>query len=778
MRICLARVHAALIGACALMFLAAVPAVAQTGGSLSGTVTRAETGEALTGAAVILEELRQTTRTAADGSYRFDGLAPGVYHVSVRAAGYSSRRAEVDVPASGATLDIEVAFDLHFYEVTTVGPTPRPQFEAYQPTSVLAGQELAKEIEGTIGATLASEPGVAMRSIGPGTTRPVIRGLDGDRIVVLQDGQRTGDLSSQSGDHGVVVNPASARRIEVVRGPATLLYGGNAIGGLVNVITDQIPTERVDGASGNVIVDFGSNAREGAGAGNVRLGNGNFALNIGGGGRNARDFSTPDGTVGNSQARAGFFNVGAAWTGRRSYFGAGFSYDDTKYGIPFFPHDDDDDDHDEDHDDHDDHDDDHDDDAHEDVTLNPQRKAFTLRAGARDLDGMFNAYRATLGVKLYDHTEFEDGEVGTIFNNDTLEGELLLSHRPTGRLTGSVGGWFMNREFEAIGAEALSPPIDQRSAALFLYEELTWPHATVQFGGRIDRTSFEPARDVPSRDFTNVSGSVGLLLRPEAASDNLVFAASVARAARNPALEELYFFGTHFGNRSFEIGNPDLASERALGVDLSVRARAGRLAGEVTVFRNDIKDFIFRNPISEREYEEREEEFEERFGHHDDDHDGHGHGGEFPFIEFVGADSVLWGFEAHGDVELTSRLHAELTYDWVRGQRKADSRPLPRIPPQRLIAGLRYRQNAFQAGGSVTLAGEQNRVIGSETATEGYTMLRLFTSYSFNAGGVLNTITARLENATDTLYRNHLNYLKDDLPEIGRNVRLVYTVGF
>lgn len=761
-------VSAPWLGALALVFVAVLPAAAQQGASLSGTVTRAGTGDPLTGATVILEELRRTTRTAADGSYRFDDLEPAVYHISVRAQGYSSRRAEVEVGSEGATLDVEVEFDLHFYEVVSVSPSPRPQFEAYQPTSVLAGQDLARQLEGTIGGTLASEPGIAVRSLGPGPARPVIRGLDGDRIVVLQDGQRTGDLSSQSGDHGVTVNPASAQRIEVVRGPATLLYGANAIGGLVNVITDQIPTEKVEGASGNFTFDFGSNAGEGAGAGDVHWGNGNFALHLGGGGRRTGEFSTPEGEVDNSQSRSGFFSLGGAWTGDRSYVGASFAYDDTKYGIPFLPREDDDDDHDDD--DHDD------DDDHEEVTLTPTRQAFTFRAGARDLDGVLTAYRGTLGVKRYEHTEFEDDEVGTIFNNDTIEGELLLSHRPVGRLSGTVGGWFLNRDFQAVGPEALSPPIDQRGLALFLYEEVTWPHATLQFGGRLDRTAFEPSEDLPNRDFTNVSGSLGLLVRPEAASDNLVLAASVARAARNPALEELYFFGPHPGNLAFEIGNPDLRSERALGVDVSVRARAGRVRGEVTVFRNDIKDFIFRNPISEDEFEDREDEFEERFGHHDDD--DHHHGGTFPFVEFVGADSVLWGFEAHADVDLTPNLRLDVTYDWVRGQLKAPGRPLPRIPPYRVITGLRYRLNAFQAGGSVTVAGEQSRVSGAETTTDGYAMVRLFTSYSFQSGGVLNTVTARLDNATDKLYRNHLNFLKDDLPEIGRNFKLVYSIGF
>jgi iron complex outermembrane receptor protein len=764
----------------AVLVLVVVPVWAQTGASVSGKVTR-DNGDAMGGAAVVLDELKREVRTGEDGTYRFDNVLPGNYHVSVRAEGYSTRRTEVTVTEQGATLDLVVELDLHFAEVVSVSPTTRSQFESYQPTSVLAGQELTKQLEGTIGATLESQPGMAMRSIGPGPARPVIRGLDGDRIVVLEDGQRVGDLSSQSADHGVTVNPAAARRIEVVRGPASLLYGANAIGGLVNVITDQIPTEPVQGAHGNFTFDLGSNSAEGAGAGDVHVGNGRFALHVGGGGRRASEFSTPEGEVENSQRHSTFGSVGLSWTGARSYFGGSVAIDDNEYGIPEVEDGHDEEDGNDEGDDHDEEDEDH---AHEDVVLTPQRKAFTLRAGARNLDGVLSSYRATFGVRRYDHTEFEAGEVGTVFNNDTEEAELMLTHRPAGRLSGTVGGWFLNRAFAAFGPEALSPPIDQRGLAFFVYEEVTWPHVTFQFGGRVDRTTFKPAETLPDRDFTEFSGSVGLLVQPARNNDDLVIAFSLARAARNPALEELYFFGPHPGNLSFEIGNPDLESERAIGFDVSLRARAERVRGEITFFNNSIKDFIFRNPISEEEFEEREEEFDDRFGvdHGDDDgdgdDDGHGHSDEFPFVEFVGADSRLYGIEAHADVTLTDVLTAEFTYDWVRGALSASGAPLPRIPPYRFMAGLRYQRNALQVGGNVTAVAEQDRVFGAEEPTPGYALLKLFGSYSFAAGGVTNTITARLDNATNKLYRNHLNYLKEVLPEVGRNFKVVYSVSF
>ncbi len=715
--------------ACALVVatLVVTPALAQTGTTLRGKVTQGESNLPMAGALVVIDELRREARADAEGSYVFEGVPPGQYHVGVRAEGYSTKRIEMTMGTTPATLNLAIDFDLHFAEVLSVSPNARPQFESYQATTVLDGQELTKTIESTIGATLSEAPGVAIRAFGPGPARPVIRGLDGDRVAVLEDGQRMGDLSSQSGDHAVSTNPAAATRIEVVRGPATLLYGANAIGGLVNVITDSIPSEKTQGTAGRFIMDLTSNGGQTGGAGDVHVGNGKFALHFGGAGRRAGNYTTPEGEVDNSQSRSALGQVGAAWTGERSYAGASYGYDDTNYGIPIV--------------------------EGGSISLTPKRHSFSARAGGKNLGGWLQSYRATLGVRRYEHSELAGGEVGTTFNNDTVEGELLLSHKRAGTLVGSFGGWFMTRAFEVTGAEALSPPVDQRAYAAFLYEEIESPHATLQFGGRLDHVNYEPAGGLRARDFNEFSGSVGLLLKPQATNDNFVVAVNIARAARYPALEELYYLGPHPGNLAFEVGNPDLEAEHALGLDLSLRARGKRFEGEVTFFRNDIKNYIFREPTGEIE-------------------------DEFPVVNNVAADSVLMGIEAHGDLKLTSELTAEVTYDWVQGELRASGDALPRIPPFRVLGGLTYQKNAFQIGGSVQAVADQTRVFGEELPTGGYVTAKFFAAYSFDRGGVLNTITARLDNAADKLYRNHLNYLKDVLPEVGRSFKLVYALGF
>ena len=734
-------------------FLFAVPiAAAQTGVRVSGLLLNSVTGAPVAGT-VVIDELKQETQSSPDGTFAFETVPPGNYHFTARAAKFRTRRTEVVVKDGTGPLTLTIDPEIHYEEVISVSPDARSQFESYQPTTVLAGQELDKQLEMSLGETLESQPGVASRSFGPAPARPVIRGLDGDRVLILQDGQRVGDLSSQSGDHGVPINPAAAQRIEVVRGPATLLYGANAIGGLVNVITDEIPREKLQGAEGSFTLDLGSGAREAAGAGDVHVGNGTFALHAGGSARRSGDVRTPDGSIENSQSRGGTASMGLSWTGDKGFFGGSYGYDDTKYGIPVI--------------------------EEGTIQLTPRRHAFNLRAGAQGLDGVFDSFRATIGHRRYKHEELEGDEVGTLFTNNSSEVEVLGSHRAVGLLKGSIGGWVLDRAFAAVGAEALSPPIDQRAFAGLVYEELTWPHVTFQFGGRVERTQFKPLGE-PERDFTTTSGSVGLLLRPAAANDNVTIALSIARAVRNPALEELFFFGEHHGNFAFEIGNPDLGAEKGVGFDVSLRWRSARASGEVTYFRNDIDDYIFRNPIDFEEFEAREEEFEGRFPDRVIDHEAHDHAAEeeLQFVEFTSADSVLQGFEAHTDIHVAAGVIAEVGLDYVHGRLKATNDPLPRIPPLRLRGGLRYQRDALQVGGEVIAVAEQDRVFGGEEPTESYRLLKLFASYSFATGGATSTITARLDNVTDELYRNHLSLIKAFVPEMGRNFKVLYNVRF
>lgn len=720
-----------------LLTIGAAPALAQTpqGATVTGTITNSLSGDPAPNIVVVIEspKFSQTVKTGADGRFTLINVPPGTYHLAVRGDGFLPSRSDITVSGAAQTADLRLDPELHYSEMTSVSPESRNQFDAYQATNVLGGQELTKELQSTLGGTLQNEPGVAMRSFGPGPARPVIRGLDGDRVLILEDGMRMGDLSSQSGDHGVNVNPASASRLEVVRGPATLLYGANAIGGLVNVVTNEIPAAPVPEPTGGLTFDAGSAAPGGGAAGDVSVGLGHFALHASGSGRRAGDYKAPDGTVPNSFNRAGFAEVGLGYVADKGYVGLSYAYDRTHYGIPLVE-------------------------AGE-TNLDPRRQIFNLRGERRNMGGLFESVRASVGVRRYNHDELDGEEIATSFRNDTSEVELLATHKRVNRMKGSIGASFLTRQFEATGEEALSPLVDQKGGAFYVYEEIALsPHVDFQFGGRADHQAFTPAADEPDRTFNNFSGSLGLLVHP---TDATSVAFSFARAARNPALEELYFHGPHGGNNAFENGNPDLESEKALGFDVSFRWRSARASGDVTVFTNTIDNFVFRQFTG---------------GVEDD----------LPETFFTQGNARLNGVESHLDVRLTKLWAFEGGVDYVHGQLTDLGKPLPRMPPLRGRAGLRFQKNAFQAGGDAVFTAKQDRVFNlttdgetiGETETPGYNLLKLFASYSISAGGTLHTFTARLDNATNELYHNHLNYLKDLAPELGRDFKVVYSIRF
>ncbi len=713
----------------------AVPLLAQQPVTVSGTVTNTLSGAVVPNAVVLIEStsFSRQTKSGADGRFSVADVPAGSYHLVVRADGYLPSRSEITVGSSPPTADVGLNPQLHFSEVTSVSPEAKSQFETFQATNVLGGQELTKELQGTLGATIENQPGIALRSFGPGPARPVVRGLDGDRVLIVEDGLRMGDLSSQSGDHGVNVNPASASRVEVVRGPATLLYGANAIGGLVNVITNEIPTGPVKAPTGSFTFDAGSNGGQASGAGDVTVGTGNIALHVSGSGRRSGDYKSPDGDIPNSFNRAGFAEVGLAYTKANGYFGGSYAYDRTHYGIPLV--------------------------EEGETNLNPRRQIFTLRGESRNMNGWFDSFRGSFGVRRYRHDEKDADVIATSFKNDTTELELLAHHKSLGRMKGSIGASVLTRSFSTEGEEVLAPPVDQNGVALYLYEEVAAsPHVQFQFGGRYDHTKFSPKQDFDDRKFDEFSGSVGLLLLP---TDSTTIAFSLARASRNPALEELYNNGPHGGNFAFEIGDPSLNSEHALGFDASVRWRHAAASGEVTYFVNRIDNFIFRQ-LSGEIVDDLLETF------------------------FVQGDATLQGIESHLDLRVAPLFWIEGGVDYVRGELRTEDKPLPRMPPLRGRAGVRFQKNAFQAGADGVFTAKQDRIYNidtpegpvGESATDGYNLLKLYASYSFVTGKSTSTITARLDNATDELYRNHLNFLKDLAPEMGRNFRVVYSVKF
>ncbi len=744
-------------------------------GAIAGRVTFAVDGGPVHGATVIVVGARRTTTTDADGTFALPNVPVGTYEVIAQREHLSAGRQTVTVAAGQtATVDFALVIEALHEEVAVTASASGTStvFDSFSAVTTLDSLELAINRGTTVADTLAGQPGVSLRSFGPGTARPVIRGFDGDRVLIMQDGVRTGDLSSQSGDHGVGIDPAGLERLEVVKGPATLLYGSNAIGGVVNAITpqDAFRAEPFTGVVGGVSTDVGSGNGQAGGTANVQYGNGPWTVWGGGGYRRSGDYASPSGRIANSDTSLGTGRFGLGWAGERTFLGLGGQVERNRFGVPFastlHAHAHDEDDHDEP-------------DGHDDgfeIDIASLRRELRLDTGLRAMRGRFaDNLKATVAVTDYQHEEIEVAgpteTVATRFDNDTRTARVELEQKRLGRLTGRLGMDWLGRSYTPSGAEALSPPTRQGSLSTFAYEELHFGRFRVQLGGRIEHTAYRPderpagahdhdegddhddehvAPPVRDRTFTGASGSAGV--HADIGSTG-AFVMNLTTASRAPALEELYSFGPHAGNLAFEVGNPDLGLERTIGLDVSLRRRASRVSGELNAFVYGIRDFVYLD-----------------FG--DTLVDG------LREADYRQGDSRFTGAEASGTVELGGGSHVEASLSYVRANLTATGEPLPRIPPLsgRLRFEMPWRGLTFTP--EVVLTRAQRRVSHDETSTAGYALVNVGASYFVVRGHATHAFTLSARNLFDEEYRLHTSFLKDLAPEMGRSVKLTYTVRF
>jgi iron complex outermembrane receptor protein len=767
-----------LLSAIALATAAACAAVpqslsAQGPGVVAGRVLAAS-GDAAADAQVTLIELRRRTVADPEGRFRLENVPPGQYLLEVLSERFGNAVRSVTVQP-GESVEVEVTLDraVHFEEVVvTVGPEGRGLGETYEPVATLSGSDLATRRQPTLGETLAAEPGVSATSFGAGASRPIIRGLGGDRIRVLESGIGTGDASSTSPDHAVSTDPLSAESIEIVRGPATLLYGGSAVGGVVNVLDRRIPAYVPDAAvTGSLDLRGGTVADERTGGLSL---DGGLGSRVAWHGeyvrRNTHDYEIPGfaeserlreqeeeeggehedeeheeafGVLPNSALESEAGAVGLSYVGDGGFVGASYSGFDTFYGIPGGHH-------------------------HEEepagaegegeeeeeapVRIDLQQRRVDVRGEVNRAFGVLRGLRARLGVTDYEHVELEGTEVGTRFTNDYWEGRIDAPHGAVGPLSGSVGLQVSSRDFAAVGEEAFLPPSETDAWALFAFEELTAEPWSIRAGARFESQSV--ATDELERSPEGLSVSLGTVWWVHPA---WAVSLSLTRAVKLPNAEELFSNGPHIATNAFEIGDPDLGSETSTGADLSLRRIEGPLAGELTLFATRFDDYIFESQTGEEE-------------------DG------LRVLRYVQRNASFVGGELHADVELVHaephHLVLELVADAVRAELVDEDEPLPRIPPVRFGGGLRYQGDRWRASTEVRRTTEQDRVAPFEEPTEGYTMWNAAVAWRVFAGATVHELELRGTNLADEEARNHTSFLKDVVPLPGRDISLSYRVTF
>ena len=775
---------------------------AQELGQIEGSVFMEEINSPLHGAHILVIELGRSTLSEADGSYEFNNVPPGRYQVIAHVDSvFTDETQAVDVVAGETTtVNFSLGLSAQRYEITvTGGEKEEIPFESFNSVDSLHAYDLSGSHNVSIGEVLDQKvgTGITKRSFGPGSSRPIVRGFDGDRVLIMEDGIRTGTLSSQSGDHGEVLNPAQLERLEIVKGPATLLYSGNAIGGTVNAISRHHELHRHphEGLRGYISGSAGTTNALAGGSTGFEYGTGNWMIWGSTAGIRTGDYTAPEqGKIFNSKASNFNGGGGFGWFGNNTFFSLDVKVDDGSNGVPFAQElhghhgEEEEGEHhgeeEEEGEDHGEEEGDHDEDEEEleRVSLNSRRQSYRFNWGLNNLDSAIENFVLKLSYVDWEHDEvefFENGEqeIGTAFNNNQFLYRGVFEQARQGPLSGRFGFWGIDREYDATGEEALSPPVDQNGFALFALEELEFERVKFQFGGRVEMQRYNPAfaergnaghheeeeeeegehgeeeeevSDAVKRTFTGSSIAAGLHagLWPGGA-----FVANYTRSHRAPALEELYNYGPHAGNLAFEVGNPNLDSERSTGFDLSLRHNQGPVRGDVNLFYYDFSNFIFPFATGEEE-------------------------GELQVIEFTQREARFTGAEANANLVLHRDLWLNLGIDFVDAQETDTNTPLPRIPPLRGRIGFDYKSAGFQFTPELILASQQHQTFTGEMRTPGYAVVNLKASYTHAQQHLAHQFSVNVFNVGNRLYRNHSSFIKDLAPEIGRGVRFTYMVRF
>lgn len=705
--------------------------------SISGTV-KTRGGEPASRAGVTLVELKRTTRADEQGAYRFDGIPPGKYLIEIVSPRYGSAVSQV-VVAYGQDVTADLLIDLTVHQeqiVVSAGASPQSLADVAQSVAVLDDRELAAKVAPTIGETLAEEPGVNQTFYAPGASRPIIRGLGGDRIRVLQDGIGVGDASSVSPDHAVSYDPYAAERVEVVRGAATLLYGSNAIGGVVNVLDGRVPDHKRGSAfGGRANFRYGSNSDLSSGAANLEGDLGSLGWHADYAKTKTDDYEAGGdfGVKANSDLEIDSGSVGASWLGETAWIGAGYNQYETNYGSAF----------------------------EEEVRLDMTQKRWDVRGGINAPFGPFRFLKARLGGTDYEHAELEGAEVGTTFFNESLEGRVELGHRQAGAWSGSFGTQGWTRDSEAVGEEAFVAPATSDGVALFAFEEVGTGALKGQFGLRYEQQAADSSdAALRDRDFDAPSASVGLIWKSP--GETYSVGATLSHSSRVPTLEELYANGVHVATQTFEVGDPDLGLEKGLGIDVALRKISGRVDGEVNFFFTDFDDYIFERD-SGTSFTTDE-------------------GDVVPIVVYSPAAAQFWGAETHLDFGLLHaephHLDLELRGDYVRAELTDSNEPVPFQPPLRGSLGLHYQGRSFWSGMEVVRTEEQDRFGSFDTTTPGYTWVNASVGYRLLAGNVVHDFVVRGTNLTDDLSFASTSRFRFDVPLPGREVAATYGVRF
>ncbi len=706
-------------------------------GHLKGAVYDEETDDPVAGVQILIKEAHRSTLTSGNGSFRMNRLPVGKYTLQTFRIGYREYRLWIQIHENDTLMlnirltDAPILGEGIIIEAQKSGVESQKAIE-------MAGERLRQNLGQTVAVTVSNEPGMDQRTMGPAPARPVLRGLSGDRLLILEDKGRTGDLSATSTDHAVVIDPITSDKIEVIRGPAALMYGPNTLGGVINVERGYIPSCLCDHAGGSFSSQFESVSRGYAAGGVFHHAWKSFTFKYDGSFRNAWDISTPIGRLKNTSITTYNASGGASVILPEGYIGASGSYYQSEYGVPggFVG-------------------------AHPNgVRIKLNRKHAESKIDWHFENPVFHHQEITYSFTNYFHQEFEsNGSIGTQFS--VLSYHLgWLNHLKTSERfkQTTLGVWSEYRSYVP-GGYIFTPDTKELTLAGFAYSHIHFERWAIHSSLRVDYRTVRPSEKgltkigtIRNRSFGVVSGAVSVNYN---LTDQLITGVNIMRSGRTPGIEELFSEGPHLASYSFEIGNPELKPESGIGLEYYIRYTGDRVKADFAVFRNRITNYIFPKNSGAVNIAT-----------------------GLPVYQFKGISSVIEGGEFSARVQLSETLQALAFVSYVRGTQNKSDQPLPAIPPLGWKTEWTKRVFGLNVSATARGAGNQNRVAEFEEPTKGYVLFDAAVHYSAQRGKLLHTVVLSAENIADTEYRRHLSRVRSIMPEPGRNVKLMYKVYF
>ncbi|WP_295441097.1 TonB-dependent receptor [Sphingorhabdus sp. EL138] len=646
-------------------------------------------------------------------------------------------------------------------------------------TSAISGEVLAEKTRAQLGDILTSLPGVSATSFSPGASRPVLRGYQGNRVAVLTDGIGNIDASNTSADHAVTIDTLTVERIEVLRGPAVLLFGGQAVGGAVNALDKRIPRSIPDeDIHIDALAGYGSAARDWSGGASIDMPiTDRVIVHLDGSYRNsddlrtggyvlspnlrgevlefaaeetsegnleeaaeARELADQRGRIPNSAVKSWTAGGGIAFIDDNGNLGVSYSIYDTNYGIPARPgtsH------------------------AHAAaetaeeaaVTIGLRQYRLDFRGELNLGEGLFDKLRLRAGYADYTHTEFEGDEVGTVFNSQGIEARAELVQNDRNGWRGASGIQYQIRDFEAIGAEAFVPPNKTRQYGLFTLQEYTKGNLDAEVAVRFDAAELRADTLGITRSFQNVSAALGVGYN----IGDLKIGANISRTGRAPAVEELFSNGPHIATQAFEIGDPDMKSERAWNGELYARYDTPGTAFSATLYTNRFDNFIYEADTGDIE-------------------------DDLPVFQYFQNDAKVWGVEFQASKRLasfgSSNLSVDGVADYTRAKISSGGGNVPRIPPLRLLGGVELTNASFDLRGEVEWSDDQTKTAAFETPTDGFTLVNASATWRPFGRGRNIALIASANNIFDLTARRAASFTKDFVPLTGRDFRVTARLSF